>query len=53
MCIVSMALREVKPLNKEQWKQVTDALDAGPTAEQKEYMIEARKIAKQMREGKE
>ena len=45
-----MALREVKPLNAKQWKQVTDALKAGPTPEQRRFKAEAIKTARQMRE---
>ena len=45
-----MALREVKPLNAKQWKQVTDALKAGPTLEQKRHITEAIKIARHIRE---
>ncbi len=36
-----MALREVKPLNSEQWTQVTTALKSGPTTDQKMFLKEA------------
>ena len=44
-----MTLREVKPLNAEQWKQVVDALNAGPSAEQKKAVAEAIERAKILR----
>ena len=47
-----MVLREVKPLNAKQWKQLTDALTAGPTPEQRRFRLEAIGIAKQLREEK-
>ena len=40
-----MVLREVKPLNAKQWKQLTDALTAGPTPEQRQFRLEALEIA--------
>ena len=41
-----MALREVKPLNAEQWKQVT-------TAEQRKIIAEALERAKKLQEIKQ
>ena len=46
-------LRDVKPLNAKQSKQVIEALKVGPTPEQILFKIEARKIAGQMREEKD
>ena len=48
-----MVLREVKPLNAKQWEQLTDALTAGPTPEQRQFRLEALEIAKQLREEKD
>ncbi len=48
-----MVLREVKPLNAEQWKQVTTALKAGSTPEQKQFMVESIERAKKMKEIKD
>lgn len=45
-----MALREVKPLNPVQWKQVTDALKAGPNEEQKRAIAQARARAKELKQ---
>ena len=36
-----MALREVKPLDEEQWNQVVSALKAGPTEAQRQMIEEA------------
>ena len=36
-----MALREVKPLDAKQWKQLTDDLKKGPTPEQVEFARES------------
>lgn len=36
-----MALREVKPLDEEQWSQVVSALETGPTSEQRKMIEEA------------
>ena len=46
-------LRDVKPLNAKQSKQVIEALKAGPTPEQILFKTEAIKIARQMREEKD
>ena len=48
-----MALRDVKPLSTKQWTQVTDALKAGPTPEQKRLRAEAIMFAKLIREEKD
>ena len=47
-----MPLRYVKDLNAKQWKQVTDALKAGPTPEQRRFIAEAVEMANQMKEEK-
>lgn len=47
-----MALREVKPLNAEQWKLVTNALKTGPTDKQKRIVAEAIERAKKLHEIK-
>jgi hypothetical protein len=36
-----MALREVKPLDEEQWNQVVSALKTGPTEAQRQMIEEA------------
>jgi len=36
-----MALREVKPLDEEQWNQVVSALETGPTEAQRKMIEEA------------
>ena len=51
-CINCMPLRYVKDLNAKQWKQVTDALKAGPTPEQRRFIAEAVEMANQMKEEK-
>jgi len=48
-----MALREVRPLNAEQWKQVTTALKAGPTPQQKQFIAIALERAKTLQEIKQ
>ncbi|WP_316504833.1 hypothetical protein [Nitrosopumilus sp.] len=47
-----MALREVKPLNADQWKLVTNALKVGPSEEQRNTINTALKRAKELREIK-
>ena len=37
----NMALREVKPLDEEQWNQVVSALKIGPTEAQRQMIEEA------------
>lgn len=48
-----MALREVKPLNAEQWKLVTSVLKAGPTKEQRKSVEKALEIASKLKELKD
>jgi len=45
-----MALREVKPLDEKQWKQVTSQLDSGPTAESISTVEKALKLANRLKE---
>ena len=47
-----MTLREVKPLNSEQWKIVEKALKEGPTPEHDQLLEKALERAKQMKEIK-
>jgi len=44
-----MALREVKPLNTEQWEQVTTQLKNGPTEQSIETVNEAVDFAKKIK----
>ncbi len=43
-----MALREVKPLTNEQWKQVTTQLKNGPTEQSIQTVNDAVKFAKKI-----
>jgi len=40
-----MALREVKPLDEQQWKQVSEIVSYGPTTQSIQNLTEALKIA--------
>ena len=48
-----MPLREVRPLDEKQWKQVVDALKAGPGARQQRAVAEALECAKKLRPAKD
>ena len=48
-----MALREVEPLNAEQWKQLTDALDRGPTPAQVKIVEDAVKYFKDIEQKRQ
>lgn len=45
-----MALREVKPLNAEQWKLVVSTLKTGPTDKQRKLVAESLQRAKELQE---
>ena len=47
-----MVLREVKSLGEKQWKQLTDALDKGPTPEQRKFVKESVEYFKHLEEQK-
>lgn len=46
-----MALREVKPLNNEQWEKVTTQLKNGPTEKSIETVVEAIEFASKLKEA--
>ena len=46
-----MALREVKPMDDKQWKQVTDQLKAGPTKESIKTVKAALELASKLKEA--
>ena len=45
-----MALRDVKPLDNEQWKQVTDQLRSGPTDKSIKTIEDALKLGSKLKE---
>ena len=46
-----MTLREVKPMDDKQWKQVTDQLKAGPTKESIKTVKAALELASKLKEA--
>ncbi len=46
-----MALREVKPLDKKQWKLVTAKLESGPTKKSVNALQKALSLAAQIKEA--